>query len=135
LHYLDVLGITPPTSAGVIIMKISRELIAASARPLLLSILSRGESYGYAIIQEVHRLSAGQFQWTEGMLYPVLHRLEAEGLIESRWESTDTSRKRKYYRLKKEGARVLKAERQSWLAVHNALVSLWETAHVRIQPE
>ncbi len=115
-------------------MKISRELIAASARPILLSILAQGESYGYAIIQEVHRLSGGQFQWTEGMLYPVLHRLETEGLIQSRWESAGTARKRKYYRLKKDGARVLKEERQSWLAVHNALASLWETSHARIQP-
>ena len=110
-------------------MPLSRELIAASARPLLLSILSRGESYGYAIIQEVSRLSAGRIEWTEGMLYPVLHRLEREGLIESRWDTSEP-RKRKYYKLKREGRKALTEEREQWSVVQAALTSLWEPKHV-----
>ena len=59
---------------------LSRELVAASTRPLLLSLLAEGESYGYALIQRVKELSGGELNWTGGMLYPVLHRLEEEGL-------------------------------------------------------
>jgi len=103
----------------------SKPLVAASSRPLVLSILARGESYGYAIIQEVKQLSGGQLEWTDGMLYPVLHRLEREGLIEATWGESDTGRKRKYYRLTEPGGTALKAERAQWLGVHNTLAQLW----------
>lgn len=112
-------------------MKLSKELVAASARPLILSILSRGESYGYAIIQEVHRISGGEVQWTDGMLYPVLHRLEREELIEARWDQAEGGRKRKYYQLKQKGSQSLKDEREQWLLVHRALAQLWESPHVQ----
>ena len=79
---------------------IRKELVAASAEPLVLALLARGESYGYAIIQEVKARSGGQLQWTDGMLYPVLHRLERRGLIQARWGESETGRKRKYYSLK-----------------------------------
>jgi hypothetical protein len=55
---------------------LAKELVAASTEPLILSLLSKGESYGYALIQEVKRLSTDEIEWTDGMLYPVLHRLE-----------------------------------------------------------
>ena len=63
-------------------MPLSKELVAASATPMILSVLGRGESYGYAIIQEIRDLSDRQIEWTDGMLYPVLHRLERQGLVE-----------------------------------------------------
>ncbi len=72
-------------------MAIYKDLVAASATPLILSILAEGESYGYAISKRVRELSAGQMQWTDGMLYPVLHRLEKQKLIESTWRSAETS--------------------------------------------
>lgn len=103
-----------------------KELVAASARPLVLAILGRGESYGYAILQEVKRLSGGRLQWTDGMLYPVLHRLEREGLIEARWgKAPDTGRKRKYYRLLGDGKKALAHEREQWMAVHHTLTEAW----------
>jgi DNA-binding PadR family transcriptional regulator len=114
-------------------MKLPKDLVAASAKPLILSILSRGENYGYAIIQEVRRLSAGHMQWTDGMLYPVLHRLQRQGLMESRWKISEAGRKRKYYRLRQSGKVALNKERQRWLVVHAALKQLWEVPHV--QPE
>ncbi|MEM1028683.1 MAG: helix-turn-helix transcriptional regulator [Planctomycetota bacterium] len=107
----------------------TKELVAASSRPLVLSILERGESYGYAIIQDVKARSGGELQWTDGMLYPVLHRLEREGLIKSRWGQSETGRKRKYYRLSRDGGKALKAEKQQWLNVHNTLAQLWGTPH------
>src|SRR2546421_8523864 len=84
---------------------IAKELVAASTEPLILSLLSKGESYGYALIQEVKRLSAEKLQWTDGMLYPVLHRMEEEGLIQSRWGESENGRRRKYYSIKKNGKR------------------------------
>lgn len=107
-------------------MKISKELVAASATPLVLSILSQGESYGYAIISRVRELSRGDVTWTDGMLYPVLHRLERQGLIESHWGESDTGRKRKYYQLCQDGKQVLEHEREHWRKVDGMLNQLWE---------
>jgi PadR family transcriptional regulator, regulatory protein PadR len=56
-------------------MHIDKDLVAASATPLVLAILAEGESYGYAILKRVRALSGGEFEWTDGMLYPLLHRL------------------------------------------------------------
>ncbi len=103
----------------------TKELVAASSRPLVLSILKQGESYGYAIIQEVKQRSAGELDWTDGMLYPVLHRLEREGLISARWDVAETGRKRKYYKLSDDGGHALQAEKDQWLNVHNTLATLW----------
>ena len=107
--------------------RIAKDLIAASATPLLLSILTKGPSYGYAIIQAVRELSGGELEWSEGMLYPVLHRLEDQGLIESYEERGDTGRKRKYYRLRSDGRRALAEERRQWDVVSAALTKAWRT--------
>jgi PadR family transcriptional regulator PadR len=104
----------------------NKELVAASSKPLVLSILAEeGESYGYAIIQKVRELSGGKLEWTDGMLYPVLHRLEREKLIESRWVVPETGRKRKYYTLQTSGKTALENEKQQWKAVDATLHSLW----------
>ena len=105
---------------------LSKELVAASAKPLVLSILAEGESYGYAIIQQVRALSDGQITWTDGMLYPVLHRLERQKLITAEWRKAATGRKRKYYRLTAKGRTTLSAERQHWMIVHTTLDTLWQ---------
>lgn len=103
-----------------------RDLVAASSKPMVLSILAEGESYGYEIIQKVLELSDNQIEWTDGMMYPVLHRLEREKLIISEWKEADSGRERKYYRLTDDGRKALEAERQQWLAVHNTLCKLWK---------
>src|SRR5262245_58215036 len=108
--------------------RIAKDLIAASATPLLLAILHKGPSYGYAIIQDVRQLSGGELEWSEGMLYPVLHRLEDQGLIESYEEVGDTGRKRKYYKLLSAGRRALAEERRQWGVVSSALNKAWRTA-------
>ena len=105
---------------------LSKELVAASTVPLVLSILGEGESYGYALIQRVRALSGGGIEWTEGMLYPVLHWMEDEDLIEAEWREAETGRKRKYYRLRKEGRKALQDEQQQWLTVHETLTKLWK---------
>jgi DNA-binding PadR family transcriptional regulator len=106
---------------------ISRELIAASTRPLVLAVLSKGESYGYSIIQQVRELSGGELEWSEGMLYPVLHRLEQEKLIIGSWKESESGRKRKYYRVSASGGRAMATERRQWLAVHDTLTALWDS--------
>jgi len=107
-------------------MAISKDLIVASATPLILSILSQGESYGYAIIKRVHELSQGQLNWTDGMLYPVLHRLEDQNLIESMTRTAENGRMRKYYRIKDQGKDALRDHKQQWAAVQAALTQIWE---------
>ena len=110
---------------------LSKELVAASTVPLVLSVLAKGESYGYALIQSVRELSEGRIEWTEGMLYPVLHWMEREHMIESEWRQTEGERKRKYYRLRKEGRKALQNEQQQWMIVHNTLMTLWKkTPHL-----
>ena len=107
-------------------MAISKDLVAASATPLVLSILSESENYGYAIIKRVRELSNGQMQWTDGMLYPVLHRLEEQKLIQSKWRESETGRKRKYYRIKKKGTKALIEQQSQWNVVYSTLRQLWE---------
>ena len=104
---------------------IPKELVAASAEALILSLLAKGESYGYAIIQEVRARSDDHLQWTDGMLYPVLHRMENYGWIKSRWVKTENGRKRKYYSLKQDGKAALSEQREQWMRVHDVLVQLW----------
>ncbi|MSU62217.1 MAG: PadR family transcriptional regulator [Pedosphaera sp.] len=106
---------------------ISKELVTASTKPLILAILADGESYGYALIQRVRELSREKIEWSEGMLYPFLHWMEEEGLIESEWKSAESGRRRKYYRLRQKGRAALKTEREQWLTVHNTLTKLWKT--------
>ncbi len=104
---------------------ISKDLTAASSSALILSILSGGESYGYQIIQSVRELSAERIEWTDGMLYPVLHRLEARKLIASFWRNAPSGRRRKYYRLTDEGKKALAEEREQWTVVDATLKKLW----------
>ena len=91
-----------------------KDLVAALATPLILSLLKRGDSYGYDIIQQVRDLSDGQLQWADGMLYPILHRLEKRQLIEAYWVQADTGRRRKYYRLKPAGENELQQQYDNW---------------------
>ncbi len=105
---------------------IAKDLVAATSTPLILSILSAGENYGYAIIRKVHELSGSQMEWTDGMLYPVLHRLQHRGFVTSLWRTADNRRKRKYYRISEAGIRELGRLRQQWETAHTALTRAWD---------
>ena len=105
---------------------IPRALVAASIKPLLLSILASRPSYGYAIIQRVQDVTKGQIAWSTSTLYPVLHDLENDGLLRSEWRSSEEGPRRKYYSLTPRGEKALQREKQHWLDVHRALVSLWD---------
>ncbi len=109
-------------------MDLSKDLVAASATPLVLAILAEGDSYGYAIIKRVAELSGGHLQWTDGMLYPVLHRLEDLGYAAAKWSASESGRRRKYYRITKEGRVQLAEHRRQWQAVDGTLRGIWMQA-------
>jgi len=109
---------------------LSKDLVAASSTPLILSILAKEETYGYDIIQRIRALSNEQILWAEGMLYPLLHRLEKEGLVAAEWRTTEAGRKRKYYRINNKGRAALRQEKLQWQVVHDTLTKLWEVAYV-----
>ena len=103
----------------------SKELVGASSIPIILTILSSKESYGYEIIQEIKSLSDGKLTWAEGSLYPVLHKLEKRKLIKSSWKIADTKRKRKYYKLTSLGKKELAKEKENWTFINNLILNLW----------
>ena len=107
-------------------IEISKDLTAASSTPLVLAILAEGDSYGYGILQRVRELSGGRIEWTDGMLYPVLHRLERLGHVEARWEVAESGRRRKYYRITSRGRAQLAEERRQWQAVDATLRAIWQ---------
>jgi DNA-binding PadR family transcriptional regulator len=106
---------------------IRKELTAASSVPLVLSILRRGESYGYDILREVKRLSGGELEWTDGMLYPVLRKLERDRLVASKWKTVPSGRRRRYYRLTARGRKTLEEHRRQWHLTWDTLQRAWET--------
>lgn len=115
-------------------MEINKDLVAASATPLVLAILAEGESYGYAILKRVSELSDGRLEWSDGMLYPVLHRLERLGYVAGKWKKSETGRRRKYYRITPQGKEQLAVERRQWQAVDDALRNIWSYVAVATGP-
>ena len=109
-------------------MNITKDLVAASATPLVLAILREGDSYGYAILKRVGELSGGELKWTDGMLYPVLHRLERLGYVEARWGTSEAGRRRKYYRITSRGSEQLSQQQRQWQVVDSTLRGIWFTA-------
>ena len=107
---------------------VSKTLVAASAKPIVLALLLSGENYGYQIMKRVKLVTGGVLEWSEAMLYPVLHRLEADGFIRSKWKLSEEGRMRKYYFLTKAGAQELEREKTCWLNVHEALTKFWTPA-------
>jgi PadR family transcriptional regulator PadR len=113
-------------AARVKMMEINKDLMAASSTPIVLAILAEEDSYGYAIIKRVRELSGGRMEWTDGMLYPVLHRLERLGHVKARWQVAESGRRRKYYRITSQGRAQLAEERRQWQAVDATLRGIWQ---------
>jgi DNA-binding PadR family transcriptional regulator len=106
--------------------RIGKDLVAASAVPLVLAILDDGESYGYAILKRIDELSGGALAWTDGMLYPLLHRLDRLGYVEARWDASEGGRRRRYYRITPAGRTALSEQRRQWAVVSGALAHAWQ---------
>jgi DNA-binding PadR family transcriptional regulator len=107
-------------------LRIGKDLTAAAATPLVLGILADGESYGYAILQRVGELSGGELDFSDGMLYPLLHRLERLGHVEAAWGTSPEGRRRKVYRITARGAATLAEHRAQWDVVGTALSRVWD---------
>lgn len=116
-------------------MYIDKDLVAASSTLLVLGILAEGESYGYAILKRVRELSGGRIEWTDGMLYPLLHRLERSGYVDASWGASESGRRRKHYALTEAGRAVLVERRSQWDAVAEALDEVWRSARLPLATE
>jgi PadR family transcriptional regulator, regulatory protein PadR len=104
---------------------IDKDLVAASATPLVLAILAEGENYGYAILKRVRALSRGELEWTDGMLYPLLHRLRRLGYVTTEWRTPPGERRRQYYMLTDDGRAALAEQQRQWVTVTRALNDVW----------
>ena len=104
---------------------IDKELIGATSTSITLSILREGDSYGYEIIQRVTELTCGELEWTEAMLYPVLHRLEDSELVRSYWQKSPSGRRRKYYSITKAGVAALEDKQRQWRIIATLMGTLW----------
>jgi len=113
-------------------MRIDKDLVAASATPLVLGILADGESYGYAILKQVNELSGGRMTWTDGMLYPLLHRLERLDHVRASWGTSETGRRRKVYAITDAGREALTERRQQWAVVAEALEQVWNDSRIEL---
>jgi DNA-binding PadR family transcriptional regulator len=114
-------------------MRIDKDLVAASATPLVLGILADGESYGYAILKRVNELSGGRMTWTDGMLYPLLHRLERLGHVQASWGTSETGRRRKVYAITETGRAALSERRHQWTVVAEALDRVWNESRIELR--
>jgi DNA-binding PadR family transcriptional regulator len=106
-------------------VRIDKDLVAASATPLVLAILTEGESYGYAIVKQVRELSGGELEGTDGMLYPLLHRLGRLGYVTTQWRTVPGGRRRRYYAITDDGRAALAEQQRQWRAVTRALGGAW----------
>jgi PadR family transcriptional regulator len=106
-------------------MRIDKDLVAASATPLVLAILADDESYGYALAKRVRELSSGELEWTDGMLYPLLHRLVRLGYVTTDWRTSAEGRRRRYYAITNEGRAALADQQRQWMTVTRALDGVW----------
>jgi PadR family transcriptional regulator PadR len=106
-------------------VRIDKDLVAASATPLVLAILTEGESYGYAILKRVRELSGGELEWTDGMLYPLLHRLRRLGYVTTEWRTPPEGRRRRYYAITDDGRAALAEQQRQWATVTRALGDIW----------
>lgn len=110
------------------VIMLPKQLVGASLKPIILTLLSGGEMYGYQIIRQVKALSDGQISWSASKLYPVLHQLENQGHIRAVWRPSVSGPDRKYYRLTDKGGRALESAKHDWHAINVILFRLWGPA-------
>jgi len=115
-------------------VKVAKDLVAASATPMVLGIVAEEASYGYAILKRINELSGGELDWTEGLLYPLLHRLERLGHVEASWQSVPGERRRKYYRITERGLAELAEQRRQWNTVVDTLKEIWQGRTLTANP-
>jgi PadR family transcriptional regulator, regulatory protein PadR len=103
-----------------------QQLRKGSTPLLILSIVINEKMYGYQIMRELEQRSQGYFSMTAALLYPALHQLEANGLVESEWQDGQGKRRRKYYTITSKGRKVLLESQSEW---QTFLDNLFKTLH------
>ena len=104
------------------------ELLQGTLPLLVLRTLAAGPNHGFAIARRIQQISKSVLRVEQGSLYPALHRMELDGLIESYWATTQNNRKAKYYRLTRRGHRQLEAETERWKAIAGAITAVLQEA-------
>ena len=100
------------------------DLLQGTLDLLILQVAALGPVHGYAIAQRLNQISKEALQVQQGSLYPALHRMELDGLIESYWGTTENNRKAKYYRLTRRGTRELASETERWNSIAAAVAAV-----------
>ena len=95
-------------------MKISKELLKGSTGTMILQLLSEQDMYGYMIIGQIESRSDSVFHMSEGSLYPILHTMEKEGLLQSYRQMSESGKERKYYRITAKGRLQLELKLDEW---------------------
>ena len=106
-----------------------KELVGASTALLLLGTLAKTPSYGYEIVKRVNQEADGLFEWQEGTVYPVLHKLEKEQLVRTQWQEANTGRRRKYYYITAAGRESLSKQVEQWNGFNALVQRVAEATH------
>ena len=104
------------------------ELVQGTLDMLILKTLSRGPRHGYGIAQFIQQVSGGVLRVEEGSLYPALHRLELDGMIDAEWGASENNRRAKFYRLTVQGRWQLDQEAGNWDRLADAIARVMQTA-------
>lgn len=108
-----------------------KELMGASTAILVLAVLERRPNYGYEIVRLINAEAGDALTWREGTVYPVLHRLEKDGLVHFRWREAPTGRRRKYYGLTPSGRKALESGAEKWGLFDQLIVRITGVRHGR----
>jgi transcriptional regulator len=104
------------------------ELLQGTLPLLILRTLASGPNHGFAIARRIRQVSKSVLKIEQGSLYPALHRMELDGLIDSYWDTTENNRQGKYYQLTRRGRRALAAETERWESIANAIAAVLQEA-------
>jgi len=111
---LGATGLTGKSSEERFQVLYRRELLKGSTETLLLSLLAGEPMYGYQVVREIEKRSSGYFRLKEGTLYPALHRLERDELVEGSWGTSPTGQNRRYYYITAKGLNRLESMLKEW---------------------
>ena len=103
-------------------LEYDRELLRGNTDSLLLYLINAsGRIHGYRLIKEIQRRSEGFFQFREGTVYPALHKLESDGLIQGEWQVQPNGQQRRYYKITAKGQEVLLNRISMWFKFSQAM--------------
>ena len=101
-----------------------QEQLKGNTETLLLALLESEQMYGYQIVKEVDQRSSGYFAFKEGTLYPALHRLERDKLVDGSWQETPSGTRRRYYNITAKGRQTLADRLKEWARFSEAMNSI-----------